>query len=65
MPINNTYPLATVLEACRRFVQASPSATQRITFEYVMLRDLNDNVDLHVPQLAALISGLPAHVNLM
>ena len=41
MPINKPYPIATLLAACRAFPLA---VRQRITFEYVLLRDVNDTL---------------------
>lgn len=64
VPLNRTYPIATLLEACRAFISASPSATQRITFEYVMLKGVNDSAAA-ARDLARLLYGLPAHVNLI
>ena len=62
VPLNRKYPIAELLAACRRFPSASN--TRRITFEYVMLRGINDSeADAH--ELVRLITGLPAKVNLI
>lgn len=53
------------MEACREFVKLSPSATRRITFEYVMLKGINDNSNTHAKDLINLIKDIPCHVNLM
>jgi 23S rRNA (adenine2503-C2)-methyltransferase len=57
MPINTKFPLADVIEAARSF-------DRRVTFEYVMLRDLNDAPE-HARQLAALAKECRAFVNLI
>ena len=57
MPINTKYPLAQVIEAARVF-------DRRVTFEYVMLHDINDAPD-HARQLAALAKRCKAFVNLI
>lgn len=62
VPINKKYPIATLLEACRRYPGASNA--RRITFEYVMLKDVNDSV-ADARALVKLIAGIPAKVNLI
>ncbi len=62
MAINNKYPLAALLEACRNYPGVSES--RRITFEYVMLRDVNDT-DEDARNLAKLLRGIPAKINLI
>jgi 23S rRNA (adenine2503-C2)-methyltransferase len=62
VPLNRKYPIAEVIAACRRYPAASNA--RRITFEYVMLKDVNDSpADAH--ELIRLISGIPAKVNLI
>ncbi len=61
MPINRRYPLAALLEACRVFPMRQG---RRITFEYVLLRAVNDS-DADADRLARLIAGIPAKVNLI
>ncbi len=62
VPLNRKYPIKEVLAACRRYPGASNS--RRITFEYIMLRGLNDSeADAH--ELVRLIAGMPAKVNLI
>jgi 23S rRNA (adenine2503-C2)-methyltransferase len=65
MPINKTFPLAELMKACDEFVALSSSNNRRITFEYVMLDGINDNVGSDAKGLLSLLSKLPAHVNLM
>ena len=62
VPLNRKYPIAELLDACRRY----PGATnaRRITFEYVMLRGVNDS-EAEARELVRLISGIPAKVNLI
>jgi len=61
MPVNRKYPLTDLLAACRRF----PLPNRRmITFEYVMIRDLNDTREDAV-RLVRLLKGIPAKVNLI
>jgi 23S rRNA (adenine2503-C2)-methyltransferase len=62
VPLNRKYPIAELLEACRRY----PGATnaRRITFEYVMLRGINDS-EADARELVRLIAGIPAKVNLI
>jgi 23S rRNA (adenine2503-C2)-methyltransferase len=62
VPLNRKYPIAELLAACRRYPGASNS--RRITFEYVMLKGVNDTAaDAH--ELVRLIAGMPAKVNLI
>jgi 23S rRNA (adenine2503-C2)-methyltransferase len=59
VPINRKWPIATLLDACRRY-----PARRRITFEYVMLRGVNDG-DADARELVRLLAGVPAKVNLI
>jgi 23S rRNA (adenine2503-C2)-methyltransferase len=61
MPINRRYPLLELLAACKRF----PLPSRRyITFEYVLIRDLNDSID-DARRLVRLVSGIPCKINLI
>jgi 23S rRNA (adenine2503-C2)-methyltransferase len=62
VPLNRKYPLRELMAACRRYPGASNA--RRITFEYVMLRGINDS-DADAHELVRLIAGLPAKVNLI
>ena len=62
VPLNRKYPIAELLDACRRYPGASNA--RRITFEYVMLKDVNDSV-AEAHELVRLLKGLPAKVNLI
>jgi 23S rRNA (adenine2503-C2)-methyltransferase len=62
VPLNRKYPIAELIAACRRYPGASNA--RRITFEYVMLRGINDSAaDAH--GLVRLLAGIPAKVNLI
>jgi 23S rRNA (adenine2503-C2)-methyltransferase len=62
VPLNRKYPIAELIAACRRYPSASNA--RRITFEYVMLKDINDSPS-DARELIRLIEGLPAKVNLI
>ena len=62
VPLNKKYPLAALLEACRAYPGAHNA--RRITFEYVMLKDVNDSPE-QARALARLLHELPAKVNLI
>ena len=61
MPVNRTYPLGALLEACRKY----PLPPRRkITFEYVLLKDVNDRA-ADARRLIGLLKGIPSKVNLI
>ncbi len=62
VPINRKWPIAELLEACRQYRRLSNA--ERVTFEYVMLRDVNDS-DADAKRLVKLLSGIPSKVNLI
>ena len=62
VPINKKYPLKDLLNACRNFPGVSNA--RRITFEYVMLKGVNDSDD-DARRLVNLIKGIPAKINLI
>ena len=62
VPINKKWPLAELLDALRAYPKASNS--ERITFEYVMLKGVNDT-DEDARRLIQLIKGIPAKINLI
>jgi 23S rRNA (adenine2503-C2)-methyltransferase len=62
MPINKKYPLAQLLAACRGY--PGRNASQRITFEYVMLKGVNDS-PADAKALVKLLDGIPSKVNLI
>src|SRR5262249_37322927 len=62
VPINRKYPIAALMAACRAYPGLSNA--RRITFEYVMLRGVNDSL-AEAKALVKLVSGIPAKVNLI
>jgi 23S rRNA (adenine2503-C2)-methyltransferase len=62
VPLNKKYPIAELMEACRNY----PGLTnaRRITFEYVMLKDVNDS-PADARELVRLLKGIPAKINLI
>lgn len=61
MPVNKAYPLDELMAALREY---SSYSNRRITFEYILLRGKNDS-PAHAAQLAKLIKGMNAYVNLI
>ena len=62
VPLNRKYPIKELIAACKRYPAASNA--RRITFEYVMLKGVNDTpAEAH--ELVRLIAGIPAKVNLI
>jgi 23S rRNA (adenine2503-C2)-methyltransferase len=62
VPLNRKYPLRELLDACRNYPGVSNA--RRITFEYVMLKGVNDSLtDAHA--LVRLLNGIPAKINLI
>lgn len=62
VPLNKKYPLKELIQACRDYPLSRPSS--RITFEYVMLHDVNDRPE-DAKALVRLIKGIPAKINLI
>jgi 23S rRNA (adenine2503-C2)-methyltransferase len=62
VPINRKYPIAKLMEACRSYPGLSNA--RRITFEYVMLKGVNDSL-AEARALVRLLSGIPAKINLI
>jgi 23S rRNA (adenine2503-C2)-methyltransferase len=62
VPLNKKYPLKDLLAACRSYPGASNA--RRITFEYVMLKDINDS-PADARELVRLLKGIPAKINLI
>ena len=61
MPVNRVHPLKQLLAACRRYTEATG---RRISFEYAMLRGVNDTPE-HAQALAKQLRGMRCHVNLI
>jgi 23S rRNA (adenine2503-C2)-methyltransferase len=62
VPLNRKYPIAQLMEACRNYPGLSNA--RRITFEYVMLKGINDSL-ADARALVKLVSGMPAKINLI
>ncbi|WP_315785761.1 MULTISPECIES: 23S rRNA (adenine(2503)-C(2))-methyltransferase RlmN [unclassified Bradyrhizobium] len=62
VPLNRKYPIQELLQACRDYPGASNA--RRITFEYVMLKGVNDSLD-DARLLVKLLKGIPAKINLI
>jgi 23S rRNA (adenine2503-C2)-methyltransferase len=62
VPLNRKYPIKELLDACRNYPGASNA--KRITFEYVMLKGVNDSIE-DAKALVRLLKGIPAKINLI
>ncbi|MEL7271927.1 MAG: 23S rRNA (adenine(2503)-C(2))-methyltransferase RlmN [Pseudomonadota bacterium] len=62
VPINKKYPIKELLDACRNYPGVSNA--KRITFEYVMLKGVNDSL-ADAKELVRLLKGIPAKINLI
>ncbi len=61
MPVNNAYPIEKLMEACREYIKIT---NKRISFEYALAKDNNDNLD-DAKELVKLLKGMLCHVNLI
>jgi 23S rRNA (adenine2503-C2)-methyltransferase len=61
MPINRTYPLEKLLEACRQY---PPAPGRRITFEYILIKRVNDSEE-DARRLAKLLQPIRCKINLI
>ena len=61
MPINRKYPLEKLMEACRQYI---PAPGRRITFEYILIKGINDSVD-DAERLAKLLRSMRCKINLI
>ena len=61
LPINNRYPLGSLMEACRRYIETTG---RRMTFEYALIAGVNDSRE-HATKLSKLLRGMFCHVNLI
>lgn len=62
VPINKKYPLAQLMALCKTYFENEPR--RKVTFEYVMLKDVNDRIE-HALQLVQLLRDVPSKVNLI
>ena len=61
MPVNKAYPIEDLLDACRRYYEAT---SRRIHFEYAMIDGVNDR-EQDAKELLRRLKGLPAHINMI
>lgn len=61
MPINNTYKIEELMQACKNYIKET---NRRISFEYALAKDNNDNLE-DAKQLVKLLKGMLCHVNLI
>ncbi len=61
MPVNNSYNISELIKACKDYVKTT---NRRISFEYALAKDKNDNLD-DAKELAKLLRGIICHVNLI
>ncbi len=61
MPVNNSYPIEELLQACRDYIDKT---NRRISFEYALAKDNNDNLE-DAKKLVKLLKGMICHVNLI
>lgn len=61
MPVNNAYPIEELIQACKDYIAAT---NRRISFEYALAKDNNDNIE-DAKALVKLLKGMLCHVNLI
>lgn len=61
MPVNNVYPIEELIKACKDYIA---STNRRISFEYALAKDNNDNLE-DAKELVKLLKGMLCHVNLI
>ena len=61
MPVNNRYPIEELLKACKDYINKT---NRRISFEYALAKDNNDNLE-DAKRLVHLLKGMICHVNLI
>lgn len=61
MPVNNVYPIETLMQACKDYIAKT---NRRISFEYALAKDNNDNLE-DAKELVKLLHGMLCHVNLI
>ncbi len=61
MPVNNTYPIEELMQACKDYIAKT---NRRISFEYALAKDNNDNLS-DAKELIKLLKGMLCHVNLI
>lgn len=61
MPINKAYPLKDLMKTLKKYIEKT---NRRVTFEYIMLKDINDTIDC-AKELANLVKGMNCYINLI
>ncbi|MBO5743699.1 MAG: 23S rRNA (adenine(2503)-C(2))-methyltransferase RlmN [Clostridia bacterium] len=61
MPVNNTYNISSLLDACKSYQKVTG---RRISFEYAIIKGVNDT-DSHAAKLASLLKGILCHINII
>lgn len=61
MPVNNAYPIEELIKACKDYIKTT---NRRISFEYALAKDNNDNLE-DAKELVKLLKGMLCHVNLI
>ena len=61
MPINKAYPIEKLIESVKEYIKKT---NRRVTFEYIMLKDINDKVENAI-ELSKLLKGINCYVNLI
>ncbi len=61
MPVNNAYPIEELIKACKDYIKKT---NKRISFEYALAKDNNDNLE-DAKELVKLLKGMICHVNLI
>ena len=61
MPVNNAYPIEELMKACKEYIKKT---NRRISFEYALAKDNNDNLQ-DAKELVKLLKGMLCHVNLI
>jgi len=61
MPVNKAYPIEQLIESVKKYIEKT---NRRVTFEYIMLKDINDK-EKHAIELSKLLKGINCYVNLI
>ncbi len=64
VPLNRKYPIATLLDSAKRYIEGLPDQRRKLTIEYTLIDHMNDR-DEHAHQLAELLREIPVKINLI
>ncbi|MEZ5572700.1 MAG: 23S rRNA (adenine(2503)-C(2))-methyltransferase RlmN [Halioglobus sp.] len=64
VPINRKYPIAVLLDSCRRYMSAQTDRNRVVTIEYTLIKGINDQCE-HAVELASLLQDVPCKINLI